>query len=166
MECKIREWRLTDAPSLAKALDNERVQANLRDGIPLPYTVQDAEAYINRMLEEDNAYVYAITIDDQAIGSIGAFRKENIHARTAEMGYYIGEPHWGQGLMTSAVRQFCDLIFATTDIVRIFAIPYAYNQASCRVLEKAGFVREGVMRKNAFKRGQFLDTILYALVRD
>ena len=166
MDCRIREWRLTDAQALALALDNERVQANLRDGIPLPYTFQDAEAYINRVLKEQNAYGFAITVDDRAIGSIGAFRKENIHARTAEMGYYIGEPYWGHGLMTSAVRQACEHIFATTDIVRIFAIPYAYNQASCRVLEKAGFIREGVMRKNAFKRGQFLDTILYALVKD
>lgn len=166
MECKIREWRLTDAQSLALALNNERVQANLRDGIPLPYTVQDAEAYINRVLDDDNAYMFAITVDDLAIGSIGAIRKENIHSRTAEMGYYIGEPHWGRGLMTSAVKQVCDLIFATTDIVRIFAVPFSYNEASCRVLEKAGFVREGVMRKNAYKRGQFLDTILYARVKD
>lgn len=166
MECKIREWRLTDAQLLALALNNERVQANLRDGIPLPYTVQDAEAYINRVLDDDNAYMFAITVDDLAIGSIGAIRKENIHSRTAEMGYYIGEPHWGRGLMTSAVKQVCDLIFATTDIVRIFAVPFSYNEASCRVLEKAGFVREGVMRKNAYKRGQFLDTILYARVKD
>lgn len=166
MECKIRKWRIEDAQSLAMALDNEHVQANLRDGIPLPYTVEDAEAYINMMLSNDEAYVYAITVDDKAIGSIGAFRKENIHSRTAEMGYYISEQYWGQGLMTSAVRQTCERIFANTDIVRIFAIPFSYNEASCRVLEKAGFVKEGVMRKNAFKREQFLDTILYALVKD
>ena len=166
MECKILKWRIEDAQSLAMALDNERVQANLRDGIPLPYTVEDAEAYINMMLSDDEAYVYAITVDDKAIGSIGAFRKENIHSRTAEMGYYISEQYWGQGLMTSAVRQTCERIFANTDIVRIFAIPFSYNEASCRVLEKAGVVKEGVMRKNAFKRGQFLDTILYALVKD
>jgi RimJ/RimL family protein N-acetyltransferase len=99
------------------------------------------------------------------IGSIGVFRCDNIHRRTAELGYYIGEKYWGNGYMTSAVRQICDYVFDNTDIVRIFAEPFAANIASCRVLEKAGFTCEGVLRDNAFKNGEFLDMKMYARIK-
>ena len=93
-------------------------------------------------------------------------RRDNIHYRTAELGYYIGEPYWGRGYMTSAVRQVCRHVFQCSDIVRIFAEPFAHNTASCRVLEKAGFVCEGTMKSNAEKNGQIVDMKLYALVRE
>lgn len=99
MECKIRPWRMEDAPSLSEALNNKKIHDNLRDGLPFPYTVNDAKEYITAMLncDKDKIYVFAITVDDKAIGSIGVFRQDNIHFRTAEMGYYIAEPYWGAG---------------------------------------------------------------------
>ena len=99
------------------------------------------------------------------VGSIGVFRQENIHFRTAELGYYIGEPYWGRGFATSAVKQVCQYVFDHSDILRIFAEPFAYNAASCRVLEKAGFQFEGTLRSNAVKNGEVLDMKLYARVR-
>ena len=168
MNCTIRPWRISDAPDLAAAINNKKVLDNLRDGLPYPYTVKDAEEYINAMLQADpdKTFAFAITLDDKAIGSIGVFRKDNIHACTAEMGYYIAEPYWGKGYGTEAVRQVCRHVFDTTDIIRIFAEPFAHNIGSCRVLEKAGFVLEGVMRKNAVKNGRVLDMKLYALVKE
>jgi RimJ/RimL family protein N-acetyltransferase len=129
--------------------------------------VKDAEEYIAAMInsDPDKTFAFAIVLDNKVIGSIGVFRCENIHNRTAELGYYIGEPYWGKGIMTSAVQQACEYVFAHSDILRIFAEPFSYNIASCRVLEKAGFQFEGLLRKNAFKNGKIVDMKMYALVR-
>ena len=168
MDAVIRVWKMEDAPNLAIALNNKKILDMLRDGLPYPYTCEDAETYIEAMLsaEQDTQFSWAITVDDQAIGSVGAFRKDNIHHRTAELGYYIAEPYWGRGIGTAAVKQACASVFANTDIVRIFAEPFSSNIASCRVLEKAGFVFEGLLRKNAVKNDVFLDSKLYALLKD
>ena len=167
MTYKIRKWRLSDAADLAPAVSNKKVQDNLRDGFPYPYTEQDAVRFIQRMLSsnEDETFAFAITVDDKAIGSIAVFRQGNIHRRTAEMGYYIAENYWGKGIMTEAVKQICAYVFDHSDIIRIYAEPFAYNTASCRVLEKAGFQLEGTLRSNAVKNGQILDMRMYARIR-
>jgi len=168
MDINIRTWKMEDAQSLAKALNNKKIHDNLRDGLPFPYTVSDAKDFISAMLatDDNNTFAWAITVDDTAIGSIGVFRKENVHRLTAEMGYYISEEYWGKGIMTEAVKQACNYIFENTDIIRIFADPYASNTGSCRVLENAGFVYEGTLRKNAVKNGQIADMKMYAIIRD
>ncbi len=168
MECKIRKWRIEDAVRLAEMLNNRNILNNLRDGLPYPYTETDAEEYINSMISADKnkTFAFAITVDDKLVGSIGVFRCDNIHSRTAEMGYYIGEPYWGCGLGTSAVTQVCSYIFEHTDIIRIFAEPFVYNMASSRVLEKAGFEFEGLMRSNAVKNGKVIDMKMYSLVKE
>lgn len=168
MNCRIRKWEIEDAEQLAETLNNKKIQDNLRDGLPFPYTPNDAQGYICAMLDSNkgNTFPFAITCDDKVIGSIGAFRKENIHFRTAEIGYYIAEEKWGYGYGTSAVRQICEVIFSTTDIVRIFAESFARNTASCRILEKAGFVLEGYLKKNAYKNGTYEDMKLYALIKE
>ena len=167
MICKIRKWELSDAADLAAALSNKKVQDNLRDGLPYPYTEQDGIEFISAMLSADrnDIFAFAITIDDKAIGSIGAFRQNNIHKQTAELGYYIGEDYWGKGIMTEAVKQICEFVFSKSDIIRIYAEPFAYNTASCRALEKAGFQYEGTLRKNAIKNGKVLDMKMYSLLR-
>ena len=167
MNCELRAWRLSDAADLAAMLSNRAILNNLRDGLPFPYTEKDAAGFIASMLsaEENKTFACAITDEDKVIGSIGAFRQGNIHFRTAELGYYLAEPYWGRGIMTGAIRQFCGRIFETTDILRIFAEPFSYNTASCRVLEKAGFQYEGTMKSNAVKNGRIQDMKLYALTR-
>lgn len=168
MECRLREWRIEDAARLAEMLNNRNILNKLRDGLPYPYTETDAEEYINSMLmaNKNKTFAFAITVDDKVVGSIGVFRCDNIHSRTAEMGYYIGEPYWGCGLGTSAVTQVCTYIFENTDIIRIFAEPFAYNTASCRVLEKAGFQFEGLLRSNAVKNGNVIDMKMYSLIKN
>jgi ribosomal-protein-alanine N-acetyltransferase len=168
LKCKIRAWKINDAEELVAIMNNKKVQDNLRDGIPFPYTVEDAKEFIHAMLnaDKDKTYAFAITLNEKVIGSIGAFRKDNIHAQTAEMGYYIGEEYWGQGYATCAVKELCDWIFSETNIIRVFAEPFAYNTASCRVLEKAGFSFEGLLRKNAVKNGVILDMKMYARIKE
>ncbi|MCJ7836538.1 GNAT family N-acetyltransferase [Cuneatibacter sp. NSJ-177] len=167
MNCTIRKWKLEDAETLSLLLNNENIMNNLRDGLPYPYTKKDAEEYIQAMLnaDPDKTYAFAILCENQVAGSIGVFRQENIHNRTAEMGYYIGEPYWGKGLGTCAVSQICHTIFTKTNIIRIYAEPFAYNTASCRILEKNGFQFEGTLRQNAVKNGQILDMKMYSLIK-
>lgn len=133
-----------------------------------PYTPEDAKEYITTMLTADDemVYAFAITIEDKAVGSIGIFRQTNIHSKTAELGYYIAEPYWGKGIGTSAVKQICDYIFQNTDIIRIFAEPFAHNTGSCRILEKCGFKCEGTLRKNAVKNGAVIDMKMYSIIQE
>lgn len=168
MNCKIRKWKLTDAKDIAVALSNKKIQDNLRDGLPYPYSEQDGIDFISSMLSanEDETFAFAITLDDKVIGSIGVFRQQNIHRQTAEMGYYIAEEHWGKGIMTDAVKQICEYVFENSDILRIYAEPFAYNTGSCRVLEKAGFQYEGTLRNNAVKNGKVIDMKMYSLLRE
>lgn len=166
-EVAIRPWRLSDAGDLAAVLSNERVLRNLRDGIPYPYTERDAAYYINAMAENPhNNFVFAVCYDGTVVGNVGAFRQENIHCRTAELGYYVAESYWGRGIATQAVRLLCAHVFGSTDILRVFAEPFADNAASCRVLEKAGFQYEGTMRHSAVKCGRVRDMRLYARLKE
>ncbi len=110
--------------------------------------------FISSMLSanENETFAFAITADGRVLGSIGVFRQGNIHRQTVELGYYIEEGYWGKGLMTEAVKQVCEYVFMKSDIIRIYAEPFAYNTASCRVLEKSGFQYEGTLRNNAVNR--------------
>ncbi|RGU94604.1 N-acetyltransferase [Clostridium sp. AF15-17LB] len=167
MTCRIRKWEMSDARDLAEALSNTKVQDNLRDGLPYPYTEQDGKDFISDMLaaDENETFAFAVTADSKVIGSIGVFRQQNIHRRTAELGYYIAEGYWGRGLMTEAVTQVCRHVFENSDIIRIYVEPFAYNAASCRVLEKAGFKYEGTLRDNAVKNGKVIDMKMYSLLK-
>lgn len=168
MTCKIRKWELSDAKDLAMALSNRKIQDNLRDGLPYPYTEQDGADYIIAMLcaDEHETFAFAITVDDKVAGSIGVFRQANIHRQTAEMGYYLAEEYWGNGIMTEAVKQICEYVFNKSNIIRIYAEPFAHNIASCRVLEKAGFQYEGTLRRNAVKNGKIIDMKMYSLIKE
>lgn len=167
MKCNIRKWKLSDAKDLATALSNKKVQDNLRDGLPYPYTEQDGKEFISAMLsaDENETFAFAIMVDDKVVGSIGIFRQGNIHSQTAELGYYIAEEYWGKGIMTEVVKQICEYVFGDSDIIRIYAEPFAYNIASCRVLEKAGFQYEGTLRSNAVKNGKVIDMKMYSLLK-
>lgn len=167
MICKIRKWMLSDVADLTAAISNKKVQDNLRDGIPYPYTEQDGVDFISAMLsaDENDTFAFTITVDEKVIGSIGVYRQENIHRQTAELGYYIAEEYWGKGIMTEAIKQICQYVFQKSDILRIYAEPFAYNEASCRVLEKAGFQYEGTLRNNAVKNGKVIDMKMYSILK-
>ena len=115
--------------------------------------------------DPNDTFAFAVTLNDKAVGSIGVFRQSNIHRLTAEIGYYISEEYWGRGITTEAVKQTCEYVFANSDIIRIFAEPFSHNAASCRVLEKAGFRSEGILRQNAVKNDKIVDMKMYSLIR-
>lgn len=167
MHLSIRPWEADDAPVIVEALSDTGVTDNLRDGLPKPYTEADARDYIAfAQTAGEGAYAFAIVVDGETVGSIQLTRQQNIHRRTAELGYYVVRRRWGSGICTEAVRQICRFAFENTDLLRVFAEPFAENAASCRVLEKAGFKLEGVLRQNAVKNGEVRDMRLYSLVRE
>lgn len=162
----LRDWQAADAPALARYANNPKIWANLRDAFPHPYLPEDARAFITRVNAARPVTVFAIASRVEAIGSIGLVPGQDVHRFTAELGYWLAEPFWGRGIMTRAVRALADYAFAEMKLHRIYAEPYAGNPASSRVLVKAGFRLEGVMRANAFKQGKVLDQALYALVNE
>ena len=168
LELELRPWRRSDAADAARYADNPRVAENLRDIFPSPYALADAEAFITACLEagDQGQLCRAIAVDGAAVGGISVTAGSDVYRRDAELGYWLGEPFWGRGIMTEAVRRICREAFERLDIVRIHAAVYARNGASCRVLEKAGFTREGVLRRSVYKNGEVLDACLYALLRE
>ncbi len=159
---EIRPWRGGDAGALLKYADNRRVWLNLRDGFPHPYTAADAQAFLEMAARQVPTTFFALATRDEAIGGIGLSLNRDVHRLTAELGYWLAEPFWGRGIMTETVSRFSEHAFATFGLVRIYAEPYAGNAASCRVLEKAGYVLEGRLRNNVIKDGRILDQFLYA----
>ncbi len=140
---------------------NPRVAVNLRDHFPHPYTLEDGEEWLRAALVQDPEVNFALATDRELIGSIGLKLGEDVYRHAAEVGYWLGEPFWSRGIATRAVRALSDWAFADFGLLRLHAYVFGDNTASMRVLEKAGFEREGVQRRAVVKSGRVLDQILY-----
>ena len=162
----IRSWRESDAESLVVYANNRNVWRNLRDSFPHPYTRADAEGWIAFAAKARPETSFALDVGGEAVGGIGLGLKGDVYRRTAEIGYWLGEPFWGRGIVTEAVRALTDYAFSTFNLSRIYAGVYEWNPGSMRVLEKAGYVREARLRKSIFKEGQIIDEIIYAVVKE
>jgi RimJ/RimL family protein N-acetyltransferase len=156
---------LSDKASLVRHANNPRIWRNVRDAFPHPYTDADAEAFIAGA-SSGRDWAYAIEVNGEAAGGIGIHRREDVERYSVEMGYWLGETLWGRGIATAAVQTLSQYILRNTEIFRIYAYVYAWNPASIRVLEKAGFEREAILRRSVVKDGVVLDRALYALTRD
>ncbi|MFQ6607011.1 MAG: GNAT family N-acetyltransferase [Fidelibacterota bacterium] len=158
----IRDWQDEDIPSLTKYANNRKIWLNVRDAFPYPYTSVDARRFLSTVKQQDPTTVFAIATEKESIGCIGLVLGSDIHRFTAEMGYWLAEPFWNQGIMTAAIVSFTEFAFKHYQLNRIFAEPYTNNAASARILEKAGFTCEAVMKAHAFKDGKILDMYLFA----
>jgi ribosomal-protein-alanine N-acetyltransferase len=164
--CVLRPLVASDAGSLARYANNPAVAQNLRDRFPHPYSLADAEWYIAHVASRAVQTSFGIVVDGEAIGSISLMLGDDISRCSAEIGYWIGQPFWGRGIATDALRAATKYAFETFDLTRIFAVPFVSTQRSSRVLEKAGYVREGLMRRSAIKNGVIHDQWLYAIYQD
>ena len=158
----LREFNIADAALLKECLNNPNVTRYLTTSIPQPYTLEDATWWINEGSKA--GIVRAIEFNDVLVGSVGANRRQFEQSRSAEVGYWIAESHWGKGIATKALQELSAFVFQNTDIVRLQAHVFEGNLASGRVLEKAGYRLEGILRKAVFKHGVFMDASLYAVV--
>jgi RimJ/RimL family protein N-acetyltransferase len=162
--CEVRSWRMADAGAVARHADNRQIWLNLRDLFPHPYAPADAEAFIRQSLSQNPETHFAIAVDGQAVGAIGLTLQGDVERVSAEIGYWLGEEHWGRGIATEAVTAVTRHALERFGLTRIYALPFAWNPASCRVLEKAGYVLEGRLRRAAIKDGRIVDQLLYGFV--
>lgn len=161
---KIRPFDESDAKVLAELCNNRKIWNNLRDYIPSPYTEADAHAFIQHCRQESPQYTFAIEYNGRFVGSIGLVRQTDVYRMSAEIGYWIGEPYWRQGIATRAVRLITGYGFDTLGLVRIFAGVFGFNAGSQRVLEKAGYKLECVFEKAIIKNDTLCDEYRYGLL--
>ena len=163
---QLRPWRREDAASLVRHADNRNVWINLRDTFPHPYTPADARQWLERVTAIRPATHFAIAVGGDAVGGIGFEPQADVLRRSAEVGFWLGEPFWGRGITTAALVALSAHAFAAADLVRLYACVFEWNPASMRVLEKAGYVREACLRHAVVKDGRIIDQYVYALVRE
>ncbi|MEL7535763.1 MAG: GNAT family N-acetyltransferase [Pseudomonadota bacterium] len=161
---RLRPLALQDAPALATIANDRDIWLNLRDAFPHPYTVDDAAGFIAHAQAQRRPEAVAIEFAGDVAGVIGATRGTDVQMVGAEVGYWLGRAFWGRGIVTNALMAYRDWVIPAWQLTRLFALPFADNHASCRVLEKSGFVREGVLRASARKNGVLKDQAMYAYV--
>jgi RimJ/RimL family protein N-acetyltransferase len=156
---------MDDLSALVRYADNPRIAANLRDRFPQPYTEAAGRGWLQLLQTASPVTAWAIEVDSEAVGGIGLQLQQDVERVSAELGYWLGEPFWGRGVTTEAVRALTTDSFDRFSLTRIFALPFADNLASIRVLEKAGFALEGRLPKSAIKNGVIRDQLLYGAYR-
>lgn len=163
--CDVRSWRRGDAAAIVAHANNRKIWLNVRDRFPHPYTARDARAFLASVVGVRPETSFAIEVDGAVVGGIAFRIQTDVERIGAELGYWLGEAYWGRGIATAAVRAVTEHAMTTHDLRRVFALPFAPNRASARVLEKAGFELEGVLRSSAIKDGHVLNQLLYARIR-
>jgi RimJ/RimL family protein N-acetyltransferase len=160
---ELREWQLSDAASLAANANNINIWNNLRDIFPHPYSEKNGKLFIEEALAKPKPAVdLAIAVDGKAVGGIGIAPQEGVERVSAEIGYWLGEDYWNRGIMTEAVKQMAEYAFANFPLQKIYTPVFDFNAASIRVLQKAGFEREAVLKKAAIKNGKIVDLHYYS----
>ena len=162
----LRNWSLDDCENLVRFANNKKIWDNLADAFPSPYTNQHANDFVEKYQSDDPRRVMAIVVDGLACGSIGLFPDSDIYRKNAAIAYWLAEDFWGKGICTEAVRIMTRYGFDHFDVRRIYARPFGTNIASHRVLEKAGYRREAILKESVYKNGKFLDEYLYSVLRD
>lgn len=162
--CALRPWASGDLGSLVRHADNINVARYLRDRFPHPYTRRHGRAFLAMAARSADGSTLAIEVDGEAVGGIGVRVGDDVERFSGEIGYWLGEPFWGRGVVTEALGLFSADVFDRLNLLRLFALPVAGNGASARVLEKAGYQREGLLRAAAVKFGRPHDQLMYALI--
>lgn len=164
----LREWQHGDAEAVSQGANNPNIAKNLRNAFPNPYTIEDAEWYVNNCISKEgkNQITRAIVVNGKAVGSIGIFIMNDVYEKSGELGYWLSEDYWRQGITSQAVKMICKEAFRSFDIIRIYAEPFEHNLGSRGVLEKAGFSYEGTMRNGVYKNGNIHSYCMYSILRE
>jgi RimJ/RimL family protein N-acetyltransferase len=156
---------MSDLESLVRHANNRNIWINLRDRFPHPYLEEHGKKFLEHITQQSPCTVWAIEVDGECAGGIGIERMTDVERVSCEIGYWLGEAYWNRGVVTDALKMVTAEVFRQLDVTRVFALPFADNIGSIRVLEKAGYVREGTLRDSALKDGQLRDQFLYATYR-
>jgi RimJ/RimL family protein N-acetyltransferase len=166
MNFTLRPFRDSDLTSLVKYANNYKVAKFLTNQFPHPYTDEDGRKFISSVANNNPVNVFAIEVNGEAAGAIGIHPQSDIHEKNAEMGYWLAESFWGNGIITRAIVQTVEYGFKSFDITQIFARPFSANPASQRVLEKAGFTCEARLKNAVYKNSNYMDELIYAIRKD
>lgn len=159
----LRDYKNSDVNRLLKLANNENVARYLTGAFPSPYTLEDAEWWVST--GSKNGIVKVIELNGEFVGSVGLTCGTNERRFSGEVGYWLGEAYWGQGIASVALSQLTEVIFEETDIVRLFAPVYSPNKPSMRVLEKAGYRHEATLANSIYKNGEFYNEHIYSLLK-
>ena len=165
MAVLIRQWTENDLASLVLHANNINVWNNLRNYFPYPYTEDAGRLWLEKTIGATPIVNFAIDLDGEAIGGIGLILNSDVYVMSVEIGYWLGEAHWGKGIGTEAVRQMIEYTFYYFDVIRLYAEVFETNKASMRVLEKNGFYLEGVRRKAVLKNAVVMDDYIWVKLR-
>lgn len=160
---KLRRLYEDDARALQKHADNTNIAGNLLDRMPSPYSLTDAKEFIAMCSGQDPVTNFAIEIDGEVAGMISLEFRQDVYRKTPLIGYWLGEPYWGKGIITDAVKLVTAYGFASFDIICIQAAIFSKNKPSKRVLEKAGYQLQGIIKGSVFKNGEILDEHIYTI---
>lgn len=164
-EIYIRPPEINDAEAIARLGNNKKIWDNLRDYMPFPYTIEDANSFLQRVGKESPPHTFAIVRKTEFCGIAGFLPQEDIYRHSLEMGYWLGEPYWGKGIAKTMLPLLLTYGFQQLKALRIFTSIYAHNIASQRLVENAGFQKEGILRKAVIKNGRLIDEYRYGLLR-
>jgi RimJ/RimL family protein N-acetyltransferase len=161
-DIKLRPLVAADAPDMAFLANNEKIAINVRDGFPHPYTLQDAENFVKMASGPEFGIVFAIEYQGRYVGNTAIIPGKDVYRHSAEIGYFIGEPYWNKGIVTSTVNLLTEYCFRELGLVRVWAGIFEFNTASQRVLEKCGFEKEAVHRMAVTKKGKLWNEVVFA----
>lgn len=161
----VRDYTIADLPSLVRHANNRRVSIHLRDRFPYPYLEHHGRQFLEHVIASRPVTNWAIDVGGAAAGGIGLMLQSDVERVSAEIGYWLGEEFWGRGIVTEALIAVTGEAFRRFALTRVFALPFADNPGSIRVLEKAGYVREGMMPRSTIKDGVIKDQVLYGAYR-
>lgn len=163
MNFKLRPWTLEDLDSLVRNANNHRIAQNMTDQFPYPYSKEKGTDFIRQAMKSSPTTIFAIEVNGEAAGGIGLHLQQDVLRKNIELGYWLAQPYWNQGIVTQAIRQMVEYGFSTFDVNRIYARPFGFNLASQRALEKAGFKLEARLENTIYKNGSFTDELIYAV---
>jgi len=165
MSIELLLWKEADIPSILQHANNRNIWNHVRDDFPHPYTQKDAEEWIARNKAQNPPTSFSISVDGKAVGAVGVLLKSDVYRKNAEIGYWLAEPFWNQGITSEAVRLFCSYCFASFDVARLYAGVFANNPASMRVLDKNGFQQEAILHSAVYKNASLMDEYIFARLR-
>jgi [ribosomal protein S5]-alanine N-acetyltransferase len=154
-----------DKTAMAKLLNNKKVWDNLRDYIPYPYSESDAQFFIDLVKIEKPQMTFSIDFKEEFCGIIGLVGQKDVYQKTAEIGYWIGEPFWNKGIATTAVKLITEYGLNQLNFIRIHTGVFEYNLGSMKVLEKNGYEKDGIFKKSVFKNGKVWNEHRYSKIK-
>jgi ribosomal-protein-alanine N-acetyltransferase len=161
----LRPFGMEDVPSLTEHINNRKIWRNVRDVLPHPYDEDHARNFIKQCLDNKQDYIFAIDLNGGVAGAIGLHHKEDVYRLNFELGFWLGEPFWGRGIMTAVIGKIVDFAFTNTEVHRLYAEVFDHNQASMRVLTKNNFRHEAVLREAIIKDEKIEDLHVFAWLR-